>query len=276
MRIYSTVLIIFAVSVIGIAQTNVTWFPANLNIAPFTANLLEARSGTSYLFNRDKIRLDIGSSADILHIRRTHSTLSFGADLFTFTRLRSEKNFRFPVETIDYFFGINSGYKIKKIGYSYGFRFRFSHISAHLVDGRYSRNQNSWLEGYQPYVYSREFLELFPFYRVNSFRVYAGLTYLIHTIPGNIGHGIYQIGFDYYLPNYIAKKVNPFFADDFKLDFINGNYFGNNIIKAGIKFGKYDSRGFSILCSYYSGKSIHGELYNISENYFTIGFNVDI
>ncbi len=54
------------------------------------------------------------------------------------------------------------------------------------------------------------------------------------------------------------------------------NYFGNNIVTAGIKFGHPESRGFSIFTSYYSGKSVHGEFYDISEDYVTIGINLDI
>lgn len=257
------------------SQTNGEWFPSGLNIRPFTANILEARDGVSYLTNADKLRLDIGTSNDIYRISRDNSVLSFGADLFTFTRLRSENNFRFPVETIDYFFGLNSGYKIIDGDNKYGFRFRFSHISAHLVDGRFDKSSGSWLSNYQPFVYSREFFELLPFYQFNTLRVYAGMTYLIHVIPDGIGKEIYQAGFDYYFTLFPLKSIVPFAADDFKLSQI-GSYFGNNIFMAGIKFGEYNRKGFKIYYSYTSGKSIHGELYNIFENYSSVGFNFDL
>ncbi len=268
-------LIIFFFSVLNNAQTKEEWFPSKLNIQPFTANLLEPRDGFSSLINKSRIRLDIGTSHDIFRIDDGNSVLSFGADMFTFTRLRNESHFKFPVETIDYFFGINSGYKIVDGETQYGFRFRLSHISAHIVDGRYEEQNNSWLGGLLPVVYSREFVELFPFYRAGSFRVYAGLTYLFHVIPSNIGRGIYQVGFDYYFTGFPVKDITPFIADDFKLTEI-GKYFGNNIFAAGIKFGHYNGNGFSILFSRYSGKSIHGEYYNISENYSTIGINLDL
>jgi hypothetical protein len=67
----------------------------------------------------------------------------------------------------------------------------------------------------------------------------------------------------------------PFAAYDFKLSKIS-KYSGNNIISAGIKFGKYDSRGLSILFSYFSGKSIHGEYFDLNERYSTIGLNLDL
>ena len=274
-KFFSTAILVILFAVNSKPQIKETWFPEGLNIQPFTANILEARAGFSYLVNADKLRLDIGTSTDIYKINYGTSELSFGADLFTFTRLRSENNFRFPVETIDYFFGINSGYKITEGENQYGFRFRFSHISAHLVDGRFDKGSSSWRNNLQPFVYSREFFELLPFYRVNTFRVYAGMTYLIHVIPDVIGREIYQAGFDYYFTDFPVKAVVPFAADDFKLSQID-KYFGNNIFMAGIKFGKYDGKGFSVYYSYNSGKSIHGELFDLFESYSSIGVNFNL
>ncbi len=257
------------------AQTKEVWFPNGLNIRPFIANILEPRAGVSYLINQDKLRLDIGTSSDIYKIISKNHILSFGADIFTYTRLRSENNFRFPVETIDYFFGLNCGYKIFNGSKQYGFRFRFSHISAHLVDGRFDKTSGEWRDSLQPFVYSREFFEMLPFYQINSLRFYAGMTYLFHVIPNSIGREIYQGGFDYYMNSFLSKNISPFIADDFKLTKID-KYSGNNIFMAGIKFGKYNGKGFSLIYSYISGKSIQGELFNLNESYSSIGFNVDL
>ena len=71
-------------------------------------------------------------------------------------------------------------------------------------------------------------------------------------------------------------SITPFVAYDFKLNGINDIYFENNITKVGVKFGSPLSRGFSILISYISGKSIHGELFDLTENYLNIGFNLDL
>ncbi len=256
-------------------QTENIWFPSGLNIQPFTANLLEPKAGFSYMLGREEIRLDIGTSADIFHHKSGNKTLSFGADLFTYTRLRGRSDFHFPVETVDYLFGINSGYKISEGNKEYGFRFRFSHISAHLVDGAFDNGKKDWINGRNPRTYSREFFELIPFYRIDGLRFYAGVTYLIHVNPGFIKKGIYQVGFDYFADKLIADIATPFIAYDFKLTGID-KYSGNNIIAAGIKFGDYDAKGVSILYSYFSGKSIHGEYFNLNENYSTLGINVDL
>lgn len=226
--------------------------------------------------SEDKLRLDIGISKDVLRYKAGDETISFGADLFTYTRLRSEGKFKFPVETIDYFFGINGGYK-KYIGINeFGVRFRLSHISAHLVDGKYIKSQNEWSEGRRPIVYSKEFIEIFPYYNFTSLRMYLGLTYIFHTIPKIIKKGIYQAGFDSFIIPFRIGYATPFIAYDFKLTGIEDVYSGNNIIKAGFKFGNPYAKGFSVVLSYISGKSIHGELYDLSENYFNLGFNLEL
>ncbi len=105
------IFVTFLVSTISLIQAQTTtWFPSNLNVQPFTANFLEPKAGFAFQTGGNKIRLDISRSTDIAQINYQNSTLSFGMDLFTFTRLRAESEFHFPVETIDYLFGINSAY----------------------------------------------------------------------------------------------------------------------------------------------------------------------
>jgi len=267
-------LIVFSVNLLS--QQTKEWFPAELNIQPFTSNLLEPRSGFMFAIGEDWLRLDIGTSRDFLQLKSGEETISLGADLFTFTRLRSNDNFKFPVETIDFFFGINAGFNKHDGDREYGFRIRLSHLSAHLVDGRYNVHTNKWVGGRDPFTYSKEFVEFFPYYRISGFRVFLGLTYIFHIIPEIINKGIYQVGFDYYILPISNGSTTPFVAYDFKLNGINNTYFGNNIAKLGVKFGSPLSRGFSVLISYISGKSIQGELFDLTENYFNIGFNLDL
>ena len=251
-------------------------FPSELNVQPFTANFLEARTGAAYLFDLDKLRLDIGTSHDIVQLTSEKKTLSFGADFFTYTRLRKQNNFKFPVETIDYMFGINFGYKITEVNSrDFGFRLRISHISAHLVDGLYEADSTKWKNNRQPFVYSREFVELFPYYRISGFRTYIGFTYLFHTLPSDFKKIILQVGADYFIECLKTESFTPFVAYDLKLSGYS-KYQATNTLNAGIKFGKPESRGFSLLFTYISGRNVHGELYDLNEHYFTFGFNLDI
>lgn len=270
------VLLFFAFVTVLFAQTKVELFPDDLLIQPYTANMLEPKLGFLFQIGDNELRLDIGNSIDVARIDFSESeSLSFGADLFTYTLLRGETDFHFPVDAVDYLFGLNAGYKNTKGDIQYGGRLRLSHISAHFVDGHFDSNKQQWRDGQVPRVYSREFFELMPYVKWDQFRVYVGLTYLIHVTPTEIGKDIYQIGFDYFWEDIITEYLTPFIAYDFKLENIE-SYTGNNSISAGIKFGKPDGKGLSLYFNYYSGKSIHGEYYDFNKEYSAIGINLDL
>jgi hypothetical protein len=69
--------------------------------------------------------------------------------------------------------------------------------------------------------------------------------------------------------------LTPFVAYDFKLAG-NEKYIGNNIISIGVKLGNWKQKGLSFYYSYISGKSIHGQLYDLRENYSNVGFNFEL
>lgn len=276
MRIISVITALLFFNILVSAQTEIKLFPDKLNIQPFTANALEPRVGVLFHVNNNELRLDIGNSLDLIRFSPDQkSNLSIGADFFTFTLLRGEKDFHFPVDAVDYLFGVNAGYKKSTEEGEYGARFRLSHISAHFVDGHYDFKNLIWRNNVNPKVYSREFIELLPFYRVNNLRVYAGMTYIFHIDPAYLGKFNYQAGFEYFLKNKLSDYLTPFVAYDIKLIKIN-KYSANNTLNAGIKIGHPDGRGFSLYYSFYSGKSMHGEYFNFDKSYNAIGFNLDL
>lgn len=251
-------------------------FPGELNVQPFTANTLEPKLGFLFQLSKNELRLDIGNSIDILHQTADENVIwSVGADLFTYTLLRGEKDFHFPVDAVDYLFGINGSVKKVENNYQYGARFRISHISAHFVDGHYDGAKGQWRAGLNPRVYSREFFELMPFVKVNSLRIYCGFTYLFHVTPNYLGKDNYQFGFDYFGKEIFFKNFIPFIGYDFRLVKIE-KYSANHSLAAGIKFGKAEGRGISIYFNYYSGKSIHGEYFDFNKTYSAIGINLDL
>jgi len=276
MRIILILILVLIIKLITKAQTTTDWFPDDLNIQPFAAHFHEPKTGFQYLFDLEKVRIDIGTTQDIIHWINNEHTFSLGVDFFTYTRARAEADFKFPVETIDYLFGINGGYKFKSEKREWGARLRFSHISAHLVDGYYDSETQNWMDDYQPFVFSKEFFEFIPYYKLYGVRIYASITYMIHVVPTDIIKGIYGAGFDYYAVELNIPAFTPYIGYDFELGGYNETYYGTNIATAGIKFGHPESRGISIFTSYYSGKSVHGEFYTITEDYVTIGINFDI
>lgn len=261
---------------VSFAQTKTVLFPDDILIQPFTANILEPRLGFLFQVGDNELRLDIGNSRDLMRLNISDSeSMSFGADMFTYTLLRGESDFHFPVDAVDYLFGINTGYKKVEGNLEYGARLRLSHISAHLVDGHFDHETQQWRNGHEPRVYSREFIELMPFLKYNDFRGYIGITYLIHVTPSEIGKDIYQFGFDYFATGIFGEYLTPFIAYDFKLVNIN-SYTGNNSINIGLKFGKPEGNGMSLYFNYYSGKSVHGEYYDYTKEYSAIGLNIDL
>ncbi|MCB0751309.1 MAG: DUF1207 domain-containing protein [Ignavibacteriae bacterium] len=258
------------------AQDKIELFPSNLLVQPFTANTLKPKLGFEFKANINELSLNVGNSMDILHYKLDeNSKLSFGADLFTYTLLRSQDNFHFPVDAIDYLFGFNFAFKKNICENEFGARLRFSHISAHFVDGHFDKNLNEWRDGREPKVYSREFLEFIPFFKINDLRIYTGFTYIFHIDPTNIGQDQYQIGFDYFANDLISKSLTPYLAYDFRLVNIYG-YTGNNSLEAGLKFGFVNGKGISFYFRYFSGYNIHGEYFDVKEDFTSFGFNLDL
>lgn len=275
MKKYFILFFLVILSSLQAQKDTLEYFPAELNIHPFSANFLEPRLGSDFEIGNNKLWLNIGNSVDLLHYNFKSRIISLGADLFTWTRLRSTKNFKFPVETVDYLFGINAGYKKINNAYRYGMRLRISHISAHLIDGQYDLEDEKWQNDHKPFIYSREFIDILGFYKKDNLKTYLGGIFVFHTIPDELGMVNIQTGLEYFWKNALSEDINLFAAYDFKLvDILK--YHGNNSLKAGIKFGKPFGKGFSVHYNYYSGKSIHGMFYNLDRNYHSVGLNLDI
>ncbi|MCP5063645.1 MAG: DUF1207 domain-containing protein [Ignavibacteriae bacterium] len=269
-------LLLLFVQSIYLAQAETKLFPSDLLIKPFTANTLKPKLGFEFKTNKNELSLNIGNSIDILHHKLNQkSTFAFGAELFTYTLLRSQSSFHFPVDAVDYLFGFTFGYKHKIEKTELGARLRVSHISAHFVDGHYDHRNEEWRDGRNPNVYSREFLELMPFYKIKNLRMYFGLTYIFSIDPTNIGQDQYQLGFDYFATNLISNHLTPYIAYDFRLVNIH-EYSGNNNIEAGVKYGFVNGKGISLYLKYFSGYSIHGEYFDVKEKYTAVGFNFDL
>ncbi|GJQ31716.1 MAG: hypothetical protein HBSAPP04_05550 [Ignavibacteriaceae bacterium] len=251
-------------------------FPGELNIQPFTSNFLEPRMGVFFQTGQNDLRLDIGASKDIFHRRYGQgATLSLGADFFTYTRLRGESDFHFPVDAVDYLFGVNVGFKKEMAGgREWGTRIRLSHISAHFVDGHYDGPNQRWRDGRNPIVYSREFVELMYYYRVTGIRVYAGASYLFHVDPTEIEPWILQAGFDAFPKTLSFGHFHPFVAYDYKLASTTA-YTPSHRVQFGVKFGHPEGAGARLVFTLYQGKNIHGEYYELDDRYFSTGVTID-
>lgn len=242
---------------------------AELLYQPLTANPIEARIGSIYEFADRKLRLDIGSSVDLFKTSIKQNPISIGADFFTYTRLRSEGKMKFPVETSDYYFGVNAAMLDTICGKEIGFRLRLAHISSHLVDGM----ATDTIFRREPFVYSREFADFSAYIRIiPNTRLYAGLTYVFSRQPGITNPIIPQFGFDY------RANISPLIAViagyDFKLNGWDDTYYGVNSAQCGVLLRTSDKIGVALSAYLYDGRSLHGMFFKDKDSYCGIGFQV--
>jgi hypothetical protein len=250
-------------------------FPQNkLLFTPLSANVFEPRVGAMYQFHDEKLRLDIGTSVDLLELYKNQDTeIRFGSDFFTYTRLRSEGRMKFPVETSDYFFGVNFSNKFKYKGLDFSSRLRISHISSHLVDGL----SNNGVFEKLPYVYSREFFDYVVTADVEGFRPYAGVNFVFSTIPKDVNKIIPQLGIEFPVKK-LSTSTRDFLdiklAYDFKLTGYEQTYLPVHSVALSFFFPTYDNIGISLNLNGYTGPSMHGMFYKKKDRYISAGFQI--
>jgi hypothetical protein len=237
----------------------------------YIANPLEARVGSFYQPNADRLRLDIGTTIDLEQFDiRSNWKVGIGADAFILTRLRSEGNFKFPVETADYFFGLQGAAHGTIDGVPVGGRLRLSHISTHLVDG--AANAQGVFAERKPFVYSREFADVTGYVIIGDIRLYGGITWIWSTQPRNIGRIVPQLGFDTRYA--IAKNLSLEAGYDVRISEVQDITLPTHSMQCGVKLHMANSTGlwFGLIAS--SGRSIHGMYHTEREEYLGYGFRI--
>jgi hypothetical protein len=246
----------------------------------FPALLLPAsESRIGFLRHTDEavLRLDIGNSVDLFRIAGARNfRLEFGVDVATWTALREEENFHFPVDAVDYLFGVNvSSLWRWRGGWSHAARLRLSHISAHLVDGRYDKTAGAWRDDHLPRVYSREYLELVQALRYrDQLRLYAGAQYLYHVDPPRLGSWVAFAGAEGLLRIPRLSWLHPYAAVECRLA-RSGAYAATNTGQFGLKFGRAWGAGVAVYAQYTAGLNEHGEFFDARDSFWAPGLRVD-
>lgn len=262
--------IFFLVVLFFLPTFSIRLFAATL-FPSLIGNPLEARIGALYAPSTDKMRLDIGASYDLFEISTNQEhQINFGTDFMTYTRLRSEGKLKFPVETSDYFFGVNFSGEIRIAEDNLlSYRVRVAHISSHLVDG-YTDPDYIFLQ--KPFIYSREFVDLVLAMNIDDFRVYAGLNSIFSSQPRDISHFIPQAGVEY--KKTIEESLGFAAAYDIKLIGTNSILRATNAAQVGVNYQLANKAGIFIGLYYYSGASLHGMFFDKTDNYLGLGFQV--
>lgn len=252
------------------------FFSADRLYKPLEAGILEARIGFQKYTNSENLKLDIGASVDIAGLTHRKLAYSLGAEFFTFSNLRSEANFKFPVDAIDYYFGFSLNFKntITEKSSLSG-RLRVAHISSHLQDGHIYENTDTI---FTPFVLSKEFIDLSAIYEEDlssqfSMRGQAGINWIFHSIPDEISPISGQFGVEarYYLNDILSLYL----SNEATLAEVNGRTNLNESFETGITLGKKKSRGISVFFSYYEGQDFRGQYYGEYLNTKGVGVKIN-
>jgi len=253
--------------------------------APLLADPLEPRVAVLPSLNERALQLDIGSSSDLY--LSENKEFAAGVDFGTWSRLRRSNEFKFPVDAIDYLFGVNASWKKTYNGDllpfdTFSARVRLSHISAHFEDGHYNAETNQWMQqsewsGTIPFTYSREFINVVLALSSPKQRIYAGYQYLSHTLPEGINPHSFQAGAE------LSTSGNTFIAADFKLlplwqqslEATRGTR-GCWNLQAGIRLKGIGLEKVRVVGNYYSGISRQGMYFYHPESYTTAGVILDL
>ena len=252
---------------------------------PLLADPMEPRIAVMPKLDKKQLQLDIGQSADLY--QNKERTFAVGIDFGTWSLLNRTSDFKFPVDSIDYLFGINTSFRhqLKDSLLPFDeadFRVRLSHISAHFEDGHYDSATHQWIQGDCPFVipftYSREFVNLTAALSSPGRRVYVGYQYMYHTIPGQISPSSFQAGAEIGLPGnaYLAAdcKLLPVWKGDAtgKTDAYRGTW----NLQAGMRLKSIGLESVRVAANYFSGMSRQGMYFYKPERFTTLGVIVDL
>ena len=258
---------------------------SNTLFEPLLADLMYPHIAVMSKLDKKEVQLDIGAPVDLYQSR--YKNFAIGVDFGTWSLLRRGDNFKFPVDAIDYLFGVNATWKRRFDDSVLPFdtmttKLRISHISAHFEDGHTDANGN-WLNKEEtplqtiPFTYSREFINLTTALSGPGSKFYIGYQYLYHTIPGDINPNSLQAGTEISLP------ANSYVAADFKLlpvwDDVQHNthgFRGTWNLQAGMRLTSIGLDKVRVACNYFTGISRQGMYLNKAENYTSLGMIVDL
>ncbi|HOJ04830.1 MAG TPA: DUF1207 domain-containing protein [Bacteroidota bacterium] len=252
--------------------------PGRLLFPVLIAHHVEARMGAVSLVGEERLRLDIGNAVDLWDAswESGRHTVAVGAEFFTWTSLRREKDFHFPVDAVDYLFGVNASWRHAVNGdWTASARFRLSHISAHLADGSYDKTAARWRDDQLPRVYSREFFDLVGAVEwTEALRLYLGAQYIYHVDPSDLGTFGVQAGVEAAWVEGPADGVTPYVAYDLRTVDMTAVTAAHGA-QIGVKFGTWRGRGVNLFVALYHGVSQHGEYFDRHWSYWGPGFTVD-
>ena len=289
MRVYSVMSLFLIVALSPFPrtfgqETSVwTFMPGSVAIPPLMASYHEPRVGVRKEIRSTRLKLDIGSTLDVLEYSiSSEKKLRLGIDFFTYALTTSSQGLRLQVDAVDGYFGGHISYRAKVNDDVFGMRLRLLHLSAHFLDGHFDNTSGTWKDGRDPLPFTKDFGEMLGRYEWNTSSVsilcYSGFSYATLVRPVEIKrlatlHGI-EVHSSSVTGPVFAKPCNLYAAANFTLTGIP-TYVGTTNVEAGAKFGEWSGTGLRLYLSYYSGLSIFNQYYDVRESQWGAGFAFD-
>ena len=266
-KILSLVFAIVISASSGKAQIELTWKERWIPVwQELRGSFLEPnRFATAFDFKPQWYRLEAGYGGEVARI----STVAIGAEGLIWSGLKAFKDFRFPVQTADFFFGAYTIFPLPLWGAenleAWRMRFRISHISSHYVDGADSIPANRSSE------FSREFVSLetlFDKADKYNFRLSLGIKYVFHQVQDIEQRLQFPGVLDFIFYN---RDANQLFAT---LSSAAGPTLANYSLC--LTFRRIlESKNFAdIYAEYHAGRSRYGVYSDMKQDGFEIGIRV--
>jgi hypothetical protein len=259
------------------------FLPGRILSLPFAANPQEPRVGLRKEVGSSKMKLDIGSTVDLLEFRITgQKHIRFGIDFFTYALTTSSQGLRLQIDAVDGFFGGHIVFTDLDGDNGPTLRLRIMHLSAHFIDGHYDMGTQQWKDGRGPIPFTKDFGELVGAYswqlRDVVLLAYTGFSYATLVRPTEIEristmHGVQAYSASLAGPAF-GRPLNIYIADNLTLVGIP-RYIGTNNLEIGLKFGEWSGTGIRLYGSYFSGLNVFSQYYNVHTDFWGIGFAFD-
>jgi hypothetical protein len=262
------------------------FLPAGTSFMPLVASYQEPHTGLRKEFGSSRMRLEIGTTLDLLAFRfrgAEISDLRMGADLFAYGLTTSSQGLRLQIDAVDGLFGGHLVFRHGMRQNHFAIRLRILHHSAHFVDGHYDLDSGAWKGDREPNPYTRDFGELmlanrWSFPRI-SVRLYGGVSYATLARPEEVQRWAGQAGVElqYALPGdgVLGRPFSIYLADHFSLNGVPA-YRGSNNLEGGVKFGRWDGPGLRFYVNYHSGLEPFGQYFDVFRQHWGAGFALDV
>jgi hypothetical protein len=264
------------------ASGSVDFLPDRNGSAPLLAHPHEARTGIHKTLGSPDLKLEVGTTFDVLEVQSPPGSIRLGVDFFAFARTTSAEGFRLQVDELDGFFGAHATIGVGARPTPFGARLRFLHRSGHLVDGHWDHIRQLWFGGQLPIPLTLDRWEAAGWYRwtwgISEFRVYTGVAYATLVRPGTLKRfGSYH-GLEWRSAPWSSGIAgHPFWlyaAADISVDGIPA-YNGSPHAVAGVRFGRWEERGVQLELTYDGGLDIYSQYYDRRVRVWRVGVLID-